>query len=186
MCKDEVLCRNIDETQAVAAHIDRDVDFLAWELRPTVLDDIGLAAALADYVREWAAHFGMRADFTSNRFGKKRLAPEAETNLYRIVQEALNNIYKHAQAENVNIILQSRENYAVLIIEDDGIGFEHENQIITGKAGKGMGLIGMYERAALVGGTLEIESVKGEGTTIYVRVPLSTGRKKQKEVITNR
>lgn len=177
-CDVEALCKQIDQAQAIAERIDADVDFLAWELRPTVLDDIGIAAALADYAREWSTHFDIPTEFNSSRFGKSRLAPKAETNLYRITQEALNNVYKHARAKSVDIFLERRDGFAVLIIEDDGIGFEPDKQM-TGKGAKGMGLIGMHERAALIGGTIEIESAKGGGTTVYARVPMANGKKEK-------
>lgn len=181
MCDDKKLCEQIEQTQAVAERIDADVDFLAWEMRPTVLDDIGIVAALADYVREWSSHFGIPAEFSAARFGKKRLAPEVETNLYRIAQEALNNVYKHAQAKKAEIFLEPRDGFAVLIIADDGVGFEPGKKILNGGGAKGMGLIGMKERAALVGGSLEIESARGEGTTVYARVPVSNGKKGKKK-----
>lgn len=173
----ENLSGQIDALLEVAKKVDADVDFLAWELRPSALDDIGLAAAIERYVREWSKHFEISADFTASRFDQQRLAPEAETNLYRIVQEALNNIAKHARAKNVDLSLASRDDSAALVIEDDGDGFSPEAQILGGRSGKGMGLIGMRERAALVGGTLEIESAKEKGTTIYVRIPVSSEKR---------
>jgi signal transduction histidine kinase len=100
----------------------------------------------------------------------KRLALEIEVNLYRIAQEALNNIAKHAQASNVSIVLDKLADKVVLIIEDNGIGFDVEEKV---SKVRGLGLIGMGERAALVNGELEIESAIGSGTTIYVRVPAS-------------
>jgi signal transduction histidine kinase len=102
---------------------------------------------------------------------KKRLGPEVETNLYRIVQEALNNIYKHAAASSVTIVVERRKDEIVLIIEDDGKGFEPAEIRPNDESGRGLGLIGMHERAGLVGGTLEIESSPASGTTIFVRVP---------------
>ncbi len=187
MCAgDEALREYIDETQALARQIDADVDFLAWEMRPVALEDIGLAAALANYVREWSAQFNIPADFQANRFGKKRLAPETEAHLYRIMQEALNNVYKHARAKNVDVSLERRDDFAVLIIEDDGIGFEPDECISNKNDAKCIGLTGMRERAALIGGNLEIESAPGAGTTVFVRVPVSNfkspaKRKKKKD-----
>jgi signal transduction histidine kinase len=96
------------------------------------------------------------------------LVPEIEINLYRIAQEALNNIAKHAQATNVSVLLEKPDKNIVLIVEDDGVGFDPKKKA---NRSKGLGLIGMSERAALVGGTVEIESAKGSGTTIYASVP---------------
>ncbi len=176
-CADNEELRNqVDEIQKVTHQLDLDVDFLAWKMRPTVLDDVGIVAALVQYIRQWSAHFNIPADFDATRFSKTRLESEVETNFYRITQEALNNIYKHARASKVNVSLEPRENGMVLIIEDNGVGFEPNKQITVEK---GMGLAGMNERAALIGGKLEIESTTGLGTTIYVSVPVSKGRKEK-------
>lgn len=172
------LYNQISETQKIAWQLDTDVDFLARQIRPTVLDDLGIAAALDNYAREWSITFNIQTDFNAERFGKIALSPEAETNLYHIAQEALNNVSKHARASKVNILLERRDNFAVLIVEDNGIGFDSDKQIHQGRGVKGLGLIGMYERVTLVGGTLEIESAPDSGTTIYARVPvLSAGEK---------
>ncbi len=167
---DVELSAKIDETQLIAKHIDADLDFLAWELRPAALDDLGLLAALENYVKEWSRHSGVTAEFFTSGLSKERFVPEVETNLYRIAQEALNNVYKHANAKRASLILEKRAGLLILIVEDDGIGFDADDKETRQN---GLGLIGMKERAALVGGTKEIESEKGAGTTIYVRVPLA-------------
>ncbi len=121
---------------------------------------------------EWSRHYKIEAELHAGNLEKKRLAPEIETNLYRIVQEALNNIYKHAQASSVNIVVERRKDAMVLIIEDDGKGFDPSNIRTNKESGVGLGLVGMRERAGIIGGTLEIESAPGNGTTIFVRVPV--------------
>ena len=176
----EDVFEQVGETQKVARRIDSNVDFLAWQMRPTMLDDLGIVAALDHYVRQWSTHFNISAEFNANRFGKIKLTPEAEIHFYRIVQEALNNVYKHAKAGNVNVSLEPRGDSTILIIEDDGIGFEPDKKILNKKGMKGKGLLGMHERAALIGGSLEIESARGKGTTIYVGVPVSNGKKGKK------
>ncbi|HLM61488.1 MAG TPA: PAS domain S-box protein, partial [Pyrinomonadaceae bacterium] len=93
---DSELEMQVNETQKIARQLDSDVDFLAWQMRPTALDDLGIAAALEHYLQQWSKHFNIPAEFDAKRFGKTPLAPESETNLYRIAQETLNNIYKHA------------------------------------------------------------------------------------------
>jgi two-component system CheB/CheR fusion protein len=158
----------VEQTQVIALQIESDIDFLARELRPVSLDDIGLKDTLAEYVKSWAVHFDIPAEFHSTGLDSERLSPEIETNLYRIAQEALNNIYKHAQSTRVDVILEHRDGHAVLIIEDDGVGFDPEAKT---NLNHGLGLVGMSERAALIGGTLEIESTPGEGTTLFARVP---------------
>jgi two-component system CheB/CheR fusion protein len=167
---DDALRRKLDQTKAIAERLDADVDFLAWELRPAALDDIGLAEALGNYVREWSKYAGVEAQFHTTGMDQGRLAPETETNLYRITQEALNNTMKYGRATRADVLLERRGNQVVLIVEDDGAGFNLKE--IEGDGQKGMGLIGMRERAQLVGGTLEIESKPGEGTTIFARVPV--------------
>jgi PAS domain S-box-containing protein len=170
----EELCEPIEQTEKIAARLDADVDFLAWELRPAALDDLGLAAALDNFVREWSKHYNIPADFhgtgTGTSTATTRPSPEVEINLYRIAQEALNNTYKHAQASRVDVLLERRDGSIVLIIEDQGVGFDPNDKE---QAGNGLGLLGMAERAALIGGTLEIESAPDQGTTVYARVPVS-------------
>ena len=166
--RDAEASAQLEQTQRLAAQIEADIDFLAWELRPAALDDIGLKDTLADYVRNWSAHFDIPAEFHATGLDEQRLAPEIETNLYRIAQEALNNVFKHAQPSRVDVILESRDNHVTLIIEDDGVGFI---PVSTPNASQGIGLIGMRERALLIGGTLEIESAPNKGTTLFARVP---------------
>jgi len=161
------LRRQVDALEAVAQQLDRDVDHLVWELRPTALDDLGLRAALANYVQDWSRRVGVSAELHSSGLLDDRLASEAETTLYRIAQEALTNVAKHSRAKNVDVILERNADHVLLIIEDDGVGFDQGN---TGAAGRGFGLLGMQERAALVGATLQIESEAGKGTTILVRM----------------
>ncbi|MDQ3744204.1 MAG: PAS domain S-box protein [Acidobacteriota bacterium] len=164
------LCEPFEQTQMIAARLDADVDFLAWELRPAALDDLGLASALANFVKEWSKHFGISAEFHTTGMDKERPAPEVETNLYRIAQEALNNTYKHARASRVDVLLERRGDHVALIVEDDGVGFDPNDKA---GADRGLGLLGMGERARLIGGTLEIESAPGGGTTVFARVPVS-------------
>ena len=102
-----------------------------------------------------------------------RLSRETETHLYRITQEALNNIAKHAFANHVSVLLESREQNLILIIEDDGRGFDPAKLGKPRESGRGLGLLGMQERASLIGGDVEIESAPDNGTTIYVRVPIT-------------
>jgi PAS domain S-box-containing protein len=158
---------HVESIEAIAQRHDRDVDTLVWELRPTALDDLGLRAALANYVLDWSSRAGVSATLHTSGLLDDRLAPDAETALYRIAQEALTNVAKHARAGNVDIILERRADNVLLIIEDDGVGFDPAS---TGGAGQGFGLVGMQERAGLVGAMLEIESSAGKGTTVLVRM----------------
>lgn len=105
---------------------------------------------------------------------KHRLTGEIETVLNRVTQEALTNVAKYAKGERVDIILERLSDHVSLIVEDDGVGFDLEQPF--GADDKGLGLIGMRERAALVGGTVAIESHPGRGVTVVVRIPVSRGQ----------
>lgn len=163
--------KQIIELKSIINQIDSDVDFLAWELRPSVLDDLGLPAAMKKYVEDWSKQFNIPAEFHQIGLDGKHLLPEIEINLYRIGQEALNNTCKYAKASNASVLLERRDGTVRLIIEDDGIGFEPDKCEKLTEDDRGMGLLGMKERAELVGGSIEIESSIGNGTTIYARVP---------------
>jgi PAS domain S-box-containing protein len=158
---------HVESIEAIAQRLDRDVDHLIWELRPTALDDLGLRAALANYVRDWSNRIGISAKLHTSGLLDDRLSSDAETALYRIAQEALTNVAKHARAEHVDILLERRADHVMLIIEDDGLGFDPAAAEGTGQ---GFGLLGMQERAGLIGATLEIESSAGKGTTVLVRM----------------
>jgi signal transduction histidine kinase len=162
----------VDELRQITARLDEELDFVAWQLRPASLDDFGLVVSLDNYVREWSKRFGLAADFHSQGLEDSRLAPPVETNLYRIAQEALNNVHKHAHASRAGVILERRDDEVVLVVEDDGLGFEPAEQATTAEPESGLGLLGIRERAAVVGGTLEIESHPGKGTSLFVRVPM--------------
>jgi two-component system, NarL family, sensor histidine kinase UhpB len=153
--------------EAIAQRLDNDVDRLVWELRPTALDDLGLRAALTNYIQEWSQRSRIAADLHTSGLLDDRLPPDVETALYRIAQEALNNAAKHSRAKHVEVILERRSDCVLLIIEDDGVGFAHAE---NAHEGRGFGLVGMQERAALVGATLQIESGRGKGTSILVRM----------------
>jgi PAS domain S-box-containing protein len=163
----------IEALEVVAQQLDRDVDHLVWELRPTALDDLGLQAALSNYVQNWSKRARISAELQMSGLLDDRLASEAETTLYRIAQEALTNVAKHSRAANVGVILERRADHVLLIVEDDGVGFDAGD---AGTAGQGFGLLGMQERASLVGATLQIESAVGKGTTILVRMAAAPAR----------
>lgn len=142
---------------------------MVWEMRPTALDDLGLQAALSSYVENWSKHFGVPVQLHTSGMDRDRLTLEIETALYRIAQEALNNIAKHAAATHVAVMLECRAGQVSLIIEDDGVGFDAHRVGVAG--GKELGLVGMRERTALIGGTVDIESQPGVGATVVVRIP---------------
>ena len=148
--------------------IDQGVDFIAWELSPAALDALGLSKVLETYVQEWSRYCGIRGTFHAGARDTQRFTPEVEASVYRIAQEALNNVAKHARARSVNVVLEQRGPALLLIVEDDGVGFSSVASTETM-----IGLSGMRERAAAVGGTLEIEPTPGSGTTVLARIPIS-------------
>lgn len=164
----------LDRIDEMTSRIDRDLDFLAWELRPAALDDVGLEAALAQFVRSWSTQHQISAEFHGSRWEGQRLPNHIESNLYRITQEALNNVFKHAGATHVSVLLERRADEALLIVEDDGRGFDVEKARAARNRHAGMGLVGMEERAALIGADLQFEAAPGKGSTLFIRVPLST------------
>src|SRR4029079_848928 len=112
----------------------------------------------ANYIKDWSTRAQMSAELHTTGLLDDRLPSEMETALYRIAQEALTNVAKHSQAKNVEIILERRPDHVLLIVEDDGVGFESGG---APRSGGGFGLLGMQERAALIGATLQIESSVG-------------------------
>jgi PAS domain S-box-containing protein len=159
----------IQSVEDVLHQLDANLDFLVWNLRPTALDDLGLSVALSNVITHWAKDAAAHAELHTAGMEEHRLAPDVEIALYRIVQEALNNIAKHAGARNVHVFLERRAGYVSLIVEDDGKGFEADKIL---NSGKGAGLIGMRERSTLLGGTFEVESRRRHGTTVVVQIPL--------------
>src|SRR6185369_13965755 len=115
---------------------------------------------------------GIATDFHSHGLQKRRLPPPIATAVYRIVQEALNNVLKHAEANRVSVLLELRYNQLRTIVEDDGRGFDVEAVSFASDRGHGLGILGMQERVAAVGGNLEIESHAAAGTTLVTRIPV--------------
>ena len=144
----------------------QDVRRLAVELRPSALDDFGLVAAVERLSASFSDQTGIEIDFET-ALGDERLPAEVETALYRIVQESLTNVVKHARARRVSILLARRNGAIKAVIEDDGQGFDP-----AASPSAGFGLVGMRERLALLGGRLEVESSGDTGTTIAAEVPV--------------
>jgi signal transduction histidine kinase len=158
----------------IAAQTLESVKRLARELRPSLLDDLGLAAALDRYVASYRANFSLNADLQMTGFRDSgRLPAEVELALYRIIQEALTNVAKHAQAHNVSIVVERQPRSVVAIIEDDGRGFDVRALLESPHEESKLGLHGMRERAELVGGQLQLESTLGAGSSVFVEIPLT-------------
>lgn len=159
----------------IAESIGGKVHELAVKLRPAALDDVGLLSTLKIHVQEWSTRTKIAVGLHTAGMDGVRFNPQIETTIYRITQEALNNVLLHAEANHVSLILERRDGMAVAILEDDGRGFDVDSLQAGGKADR-LGLLGMKERAMLVGGELKIESAPGRGTTVFVRVPLTNKR----------
>ncbi len=162
------LAGHLGRLTEIARQVDDDLHRIALELRPTALDDFGLLTTLSSYVEDWRERTGIAVDFPSGGLEALRLPAAVETAAFRIVQEALNNVQKHARAGRVGVSLGLRGDDLVVIVEDDGRGFDPEAAAAAGR----LGIRGMRERAVLVGGKLEIESSPGAGTMVYVQIPL--------------
>lgn len=159
------------ELRSTAEQVGAEIHQLAFALRPVSLDQLGLVKTLAGYLESWSARTGIASDFVTAGFDEARLPPAVETTLYRVVQEATNNVYRHAGAKNVSVVLERRAGTVLGIVEDDGQGFDPDSVSDDATATK-IGIAGMRERAAIVGGEVTIESELGCGTTVRVRLPL--------------
>jgi signal transduction histidine kinase len=155
------------DMRLVASKTLDEVHDLSMRLRPRVLDDLGLAAALERLVSEWQARHKIPVDVAIQL--NERLPGDVETAIYRIVQETLTNIARHAQAHSASIMVERRGDIVRAIVEDDGIGFD----IRTNHGERHLGLLGMRERAELLNGTLTIESTLEHGTSVFIEIPLN-------------
>ena len=157
----------------IAAQTLESVKRLARELRPPLLDDLGLPAALDRYVSSYRANFGLNADLQITGFRDgERLPAEAELALYRIIQESLTNVAKHAHAKTVSVVVERKPHAVIAIVEDDGRGFDPRVVSESPRDETRLGLHGMRERAELLGGRLQIESAPGAGSSVFVEIPI--------------
>jgi signal transduction histidine kinase len=157
---------NVDELRALVVATLQDVRRLAVQLRPKALDDFGLVAALERLVQTFSESSGINTELEAN-IGEERLPSDVETTIYRIVQEALTNIVKHADATSVSILVVRRDALVTAVIEDNGRGFDPATE-----RDDSLGLEGMRERVELHDGRLTIEAAPGSGTTLRIEVPL--------------
>ncbi|MCB5177334.1 sensor histidine kinase [Microvirga lenta] len=164
--------------QGLANEIGRDIHRAASDLRPSAIDDLGLHKALAAYVAEWGKVSQIDVDLQTIGHVRRLPAP-IETATYRVVQEALTNVLKHAEARSVSIVLEYRARQLRVLVEDDGRGFDPDmlandgagTLTETDEKRMHLGITGMRERLALLGGTLTLESSPGSGTTVFIQVP---------------
>ncbi|MEI2582533.1 CHASE3 domain-containing protein [Scytonema sp. PRP1] len=161
----------LQESTSIVEVALQQVRSLSLDLRPSLLDDLGLVAALRWYVDRQSQRGGIIGEFVASPLERK-LLPNLETTCFRIVQEALTNVVRHAQAQRVTVELRQQDAQLHLVINDDGIGFNVEAARERATHGGSLGLLGMEERALLVGSQFNIESVHQWGTKIHVCFPL--------------
>lgn len=166
---DEVV-RRVEEAEVITKDVAEEIRRTSLELRPLMLDDLGLVPALQWYLRQSRKVMKTSLEFHCHGL-KERLPPTVEIALYRLVQEAITNIAKHAEATRASVTLEGRDHSVVVTIEDDGRGFDLQQ--VLGVRERGLGLFGMQERVSVLGGTLEIDSRPGAGTRIVAEVPFS-------------
>ena len=164
------------DLRGITAELMDEVRSIARGLRPSVLDDLGLAAALEQLAAEYTQTHGIAVDVVAPNLALVRLPAEVETALYRVTQEALTNVLKHAAAKAVSLVVVRREvggsSSVHLTVEDDGCGFDSDVRLQTPGTDIGLGLLDIRERAALLNGAVTIESRLGRGTTVHVCIPL--------------
>jgi signal transduction histidine kinase len=171
--------RNIAQTQRVVVKSTNIVHQFARELRPAVLDDLGLIPALHSFMKNFTSRTGVRTWLTAFA-GVEELDTNKRTALFRIAQEALTNVARHARATRADVTIEQRDNFICMTIKDDGRSFQLQ-RVMNSKGRKCLGLIGMRERAEMVGGHIEITSAKGEGTTVAAIVPFCKAARAQAE-----
>jgi PAS domain S-box-containing protein len=171
-CDAPTLALKVEEYIRIVEGTIRQVRELSFDLRPSILDDLGLVPALRWYLDRQAQQTGFSPQFAADPL-PERLPPHLEIACFRIAQEALTNVIRHAQAHQVGVELRQGEGELHLVIRDDGVGFDVAGKWEPAARGECLGLLGMEERAHLVGGQVEIESTSGHGTEVHARFPLA-------------
>jgi PAS domain S-box-containing protein len=163
----EAILTQVTELKQMTNEVLEDLHQLAVDLRPASLDHLGLVAALRQHAETFSRQHDLVVQFETVGFESERPSPAVETAIYRIVQEALTNVVRHARATRVDVLLERRGDRVITIVEDDGLGFDPVMAMQRDR----LGLPGMRERAEMLGGTLELESSAGTGTTLFVEMP---------------
>jgi signal transduction histidine kinase len=181
------LKEKLRSAEALVVNTLEDLRRLTLDLRPYALDELGLIAAIRAYAQRHLESAGIKVKF-ENKDLNERLAPAVETTLFRIIQETIHNTTKHAQAKNVKIQLAARNDKITVVVEDDGMGFNVDATFKSKVGMQSLGLLGIQERATLLGGTFKIESQPGRGTCLIVEIPVvgSLGEPSQSNTGRNR
>jgi signal transduction histidine kinase len=166
------LRRQVQPLQELATQTARDLHRVAVELRPAALDDLGLVKAIRNLVETWSKRCRIVVDLEAGQYDPAGISSEIETTLYRIIQEALNNVAKHSGATRVALVLRRTADHVHAIIEDDGRVFDARVVSSSGNGSGRLGLLGIQERLGVVGGSLKLESAAECGTTLIVHIPI--------------
>jgi two-component system, NarL family, sensor histidine kinase DegS len=163
------------EIQQLIAQVIKEVRRVTFNLKPTVLSDYGMQAALNVFVKEIAKLSDIELTYQSDADGTLRLPQKIENNVFRIIQEAINNAIKYSEATRIDVSLHQTENFVVISVRDNGKGFDEklvEKRSVNIESGRGF--FNMYERTEYINGSLDVKSAPGEGTTIVLTVPVKT------------
>lgn len=169
------LRERLQTLKQLAEEISSHLHHIAWELRPPALDELGLMAALERLTEEWSKRFNIPCEFIADGSVNGEIQPEITIGIFRIVQEALTNIAKHAKASHARVSVQRDDSELVVTVEDNGVGFKVKDIMKHPDENKRLGLLGMMERAAMLSGTLTIDSKPGKGTKVQLRIPIAKG-----------
>lgn len=148
---------------------------ISLNLRPSLLDNLGLKSAIKWYIEKQKSKAGIDIEYELD-FDQEKLDPDYAITIFRIIQESITNIVRHAKAKKVFLSIKEEENSILINIEDDGVGFDVENIWNEVKEGRALGILGIKERVELLKGNLEIKSGKGEGTRIKITFPLQISK----------
>jgi len=170
-----VVLERLGEAKSLSSQMLTSMRQLSMDLRPTMLDDVGLIPTLRWYIQNFSNRLNIHSSFQAIGFQEK-LPSQIETALYRIIQEALNNIAKHSGAHRVEVHLERRDSLLSASITDDGGGFDLGKALRPESTERGFGIIGMQERVSLLGGTMDIQTGPETGTFIYIEVPYPNKR----------
>jgi signal transduction histidine kinase len=175
------LGNRVQRLQELATQTASDLHRVAVELRPAALDDLGLVKAIRALIETWSRRYRIDVDFEAGQYKAAGISSEIETILYRIIQEALNNVAKHSGGTRVALVLRRTEEQVQAIIEDNGRGFAIRGTSQSGNGSGRLGLLGIQERLGIVGGEFKIESAPKRGATLFVRIPIAKAHDKEKK-----
>jgi signal transduction histidine kinase len=164
--------RDVADAKDLARHLFDELHRLASELRPSVLDRLGLAEAVRAMVEDLGHHSGFATEVDAAGLDASRIPGHVQTAIYRIVQEAVSNVSRHARATHVSVLMETRDHTVSAVVEDNGVGFDVEARLGVDQKRPSLGLFGMQERAELLSGRVTLESTPGAGTTVFVEAPI--------------